>query len=355
MRRRAALRSLLLCPLAAGLLAPAAARAGEHVISVEWAPTPVSRYRAFTAWSGYDRGSREYRLKVAMGTTVKMLAAIAPRSVPFDVDLGPGPDGRVWAVFSRCRTDPAVDPTIPPGLPVWARGRGCRLRWAPVESMFDGRGGKETAVPGTSAAGASEFLPALWGRRVTFARVYDSRRDQPNVYSTMAHKPTKLLPGGPRGDTGLPGPMSIDTIRDGYVSYTWAYQRGRARTWLVSIVHIDPERRVFEQRMDGGGSWRWLLGAWFEGSRTGWARGCVLGTCRHADEGWADVPIAGGHGLFHPSGGIAISAAHGNGRTVIVRAAGYGVAGADNHPRCRTGSDPQFATAPGCQIVIIDG
>jgi hypothetical protein len=149
--------------------------------------------------------------------------------------------------------------------------------------------------------------------------------------------------------------MSIDTTRDGYVAFTWAWARGAARLWSARLLRIDPEHSVLEDRMDGGGSWRWLLGASLDGDRMSWLRGCVLGACGSADEALRTVTIGSRAPVTRPLGGVDISASRGNGRVALVRAAGYGVAAADGHPRCRSGSDPRFGTAPGCAIELLDG
>ncbi len=78
---------------------------------------------------------------------------------------------------------------------------------------------------------ASEFLPAVDRRRIVFARVYDNRSGRrgelPYLYVRPLEGPghSLRLPGGPRGDTGLPGPTSL-AIHGRRVAFTWQYRNG---------------------------------------------------------------------------------------------------------------------------------
>src|SRR5438874_2687368 len=54
---------------------------------------------------------------------------VAPQRVPFDVDVGPDPNGHTIVAYSRCRREPPRrDPAIGNAIaqmPDWPRGRGC--------------------------------------------------------------------------------------------------------------------------------------------------------------------------------------------------------------------------------------
>jgi hypothetical protein len=98
---------------------------------------------------------------------------VRPRTVPFDVDLGPDPDGRPIAAYSRCRReprrrDPAIGNVIAQ-LPQWSSGRGCELY------EFDFQLRRESRIPGASTSRASEFLPTVSYTRIAFARTYEHR------------------------------------------------------------------------------------------------------------------------------------------------------------------------------------
>jgi hypothetical protein len=129
---------------------------------------------------------------------------VAPRSVPFDADVGPSADGTPTVVYSRCAT---AEPRLgDDGIPLWATGRGCDLFQLAL-------GGTEVRVDGVSTGGASEFLPTLWRDKVAFGRVYEQRPGTRGVYPYVYVRgdgPSERQPGGLRGATGLPGPTSLD-------------------------------------------------------------------------------------------------------------------------------------------------
>lgn len=127
-------------------------------------PTPVSGYGdqvAFSAWDGaafrltlWDRRS---------GTTTT--PRIAPRRVPFDVDLGPSATGGTTAVYSRCSIDPYYDASFAADRWSYTQGRGCDVY------RLDLATGRERRVPGAARRDFSEMLPTVWRDRVAFARV----------------------------------------------------------------------------------------------------------------------------------------------------------------------------------------
>ena len=184
-------------------LCPAAARADFTVAAVE-RPTPISAYAGHVIWSQFDAGVAGYRLFEAhaspAGQVTTQLAA-APRSVPFDADIGPGADGAPTVVYSRCATEPRLGADQ---LPVWATGRGCDVFALALGATA------ETRVAGVSTGGSSEFLPSIWRDKVAFARVYEARNSNPYVYVRGGDGPSARQPGGLRGETGLPGPTSLD-------------------------------------------------------------------------------------------------------------------------------------------------
>jgi hypothetical protein len=203
--------------VAATLLFPAAARADFTVAAIE-RPTPVSAYQGRLVWSSYDAAIAGYRLFEAHASTTGQVTTqlpVAPRSVPFDADVGPGAGGAPTVVYSRCATEPRLGTDQ---LPVWATGRGCDV----YRFALGGTG--ETKVAGVSTGGASEFLPSIWRDRVAFGRVYEQRSgtrgSYPYVY-VRGDGPSERQPGGLRGETGLPGPTSLDLagIR---LALTWA-------------------------------------------------------------------------------------------------------------------------------------
>jgi hypothetical protein len=216
--------------LALALLAPAPAARAEQVLATVAQPTLVNGYGGRVVWSEYT-GPRRYQLMTyANGVTSRV--PVAPRAVPFDADLGPGPHAGVAAVYSRCRTEPH-GLLESQQLPLYFTGRGCRL----FEYDFGGRG--ERPIAGTHAPGASEYLPSIWRSSVAFVRV-DSRRHglarlEPSLYlRRRAGGATVRLAGGPRGryantfdpaDAGGPGPIALD-LRGARLAYAWGYVPG---------------------------------------------------------------------------------------------------------------------------------
>ena len=228
--RKAALAVLVvLSPLGA----TGAARADDTIATVA-RPAPVSAYAGRVAWSAHDPARGYVLMTRFAGVTSEV--PVAPRSVPFDVDLGPGGSG-VVAAYSRCRHDP---PAREPGtgnaltqLPRWAAGRGCDIY------RFDFGSGRERKLRSVSSPRASEFLPSIWQDRIAFARTYERRRgragQRPYLYlariGPSGH--TRRLPAGSRSTqkfcTGKPlrcvrrvenGPTALDLSGRG-LAFGW--------------------------------------------------------------------------------------------------------------------------------------
>jgi hypothetical protein len=196
--------------------------------------TPVSTWTdrrpvTFIAWSEFDPVADGYRLIVRhVHLNQTEAVPIAPRPVPFDVDLGPGRHGGVVAAYSRCAKEPEALGGFAV-LPVWATGRGCDLY------QFDFSSGAETKLALASTAQASEFLPSIWRGRVAFARVFEQREGRRGIYPYLYSRrldgkggPARQ-PGGARGDTGLPGPTALDL-----------YGRRLAFAWTRSTGGLQP-------------------------------------------------------------------------------------------------------------------
>ena len=159
-------------------------------------------------WSQFDAAIAGYRLLEAHASPagqVTTVLPVAPRSVPFDADVGPGADGAPTVVYSRCATEPRLGADQ---LPVWATGRGCD-----VYRFALGGDRARARVAGVSTGDASEFLPSIWRDRVAFGRVYEQRAGTRGVYPYVYVRGDGAVgapAGGLRGETGLPGPTSLD-------------------------------------------------------------------------------------------------------------------------------------------------
>jgi hypothetical protein len=221
------------------LLARPGPSPADSIIAVERAPTKVSADQARVVWSSYDPATGNYNLmsRDTMGVIVRL--PIAPRKVPFDVDLGYEDEGVELAVYSRCRVEPQLTGGALGGMfPVWATGRRCDV----FQFRFDpGPLGKESKVPRVSTRRASEFLPAVsLPGPLAFARVYDHRGGRrgrlPYLYGRGMPK-ARRLPGGPRGKTGLPGPTSMDLLAR-RLAFTWDWLR-TSHGFVTSDLRLD--------------------------------------------------------------------------------------------------------------------
>jgi hypothetical protein len=193
-------------------------------------PTPLSSNRRWVAYSAYDRSARAYRLTLRSIEGRVLVPDVRPRSVPFDVDLGRGPRGELTAVYSRCRVEPR---------------RGCDVY------RYDTRSGRERKVAAAARAGASEFLPAVDGSRIVFARRAGSG---PTVLATADGELT-----------GLPGrPVAIDLRRRRIAVAVDHHRRsqillidlnGRTRT-LATVTSRNGMRRLRAVGFDGRASGR---------------------------------------------------------------------------------------------------
>jgi hypothetical protein len=100
----------LLAVLALAAAAPAAS--AEQRLATEAAPFIADAYGDVIAWSSYDAASRTYALRVQRGGADVDTSAVARSAQPFDLDVGPGPDGAPLVVYSRAgdlfQFDPAT-------------------------------------------------------------------------------------------------------------------------------------------------------------------------------------------------------------------------------------------------------
>ncbi|HEV2769374.1 MAG TPA: hypothetical protein VGV40_04240 [Solirubrobacteraceae bacterium] len=161
---------------------------------------------------------------------------VGQRGAPFDVDVGPGPDGRPVAVYSRCAREPRPLPATWPAVAP-ATGRGCDL----FAYSFATRA--ERPVQGANLPDTSEFLPSIWRGRIAFARVFEQRPGlagtAPQLYVRELDPGgrTRRQAGGPRGRSGLPGPTSLDLYKD-RLAFGWVWgegAQGRSEVRLTTL------------------------------------------------------------------------------------------------------------------------
>lgn len=251
--------------LTAALAMPAVAdaasavyRDGDVIATVD-RPTPVSAFGSQVVYSQRDPATGRYRLMEARAGAEPVVLPVAPRSVPFDADIGPGPNGSALVVYSRCEQEPAR--TDLAGLPEYLTARGCDLHELNVAS------GHQRTITAANSPVASEVLPTVWRDRIAFARVYERKRDFPYLYvrSRTGTEPSRRLRGGLRAecqgsgaqrtctDNTRSGPTGLD-LYGRRLGFGWAYQgdaEGLAHTLRVDDVTSSAHRRV--DSFGGGG------------------------------------------------------------------------------------------------------
>jgi len=159
MRRLRALLLATACVLPAVATATATASAATTVpLTTVTADTPLSAYGGWVVWSEQDPDGRWALVAWHDGARTRLAAA--PRSVPFDADVGPDAHGRPVVTFSRCAVDPSPREFDQP----WSTARGCRL------DSWDLARGREDVLAVPRPAGASDSTPSRWRGRVAFQR-----------------------------------------------------------------------------------------------------------------------------------------------------------------------------------------
>lgn len=248
-------RRLLPC-LLLSFFAAAPAGASAQVLATPSVPSKVSSHGAVTAYSELDPATGRYRLMYDTNSDGSAEPVpVAQRTVPFDVDLGPGSDGRVVAVYSRCRTEPRMDRRSGGAAPVWTTARDCDLY------RYDFRRGREEELGGPSTGQATEVLPSIWRDQVAFVRVYHRREGRRGVYPYIYVRSlgpfdarSRRQPGGARGSAGNPGPMALDLVGS-RLAFSWVYERDGGG---VSEVRLDTVDRT-HQKIAGQGWERSVL------------------------------------------------------------------------------------------------
>jgi len=192
------------------LAAAAPARAEE--IAREQAATSVAVHGTYSAWSHFD--GRRFRLVLWHDGTLET-APIPSRAAAFDVDLGLDRRGRLVAVYSRCaKTFPQLPRETPP---IHAYDTRCDLY------RYDVLSRREARIAQPSRKRTSEFLPAIAGGRLVFARQEPAPpRLDPRIPAIVSARMSPYReqalarPAGRAGDAavgGNLGPLSIDADR----------------------------------------------------------------------------------------------------------------------------------------------
>ena len=279
MRPRALIVVLMLA-LSAAMPAGAAA---DTVISRERAPSKVSAHLNRVVWSSYDPATGDYSLMSRAITGEITRLPVAPRKVPFDVDLGFLGEGAEVATYSRCKLEARLTGGGSAGLlPNYATARGCDIY------LFDFDAQREVKYAPTAGGNASEFLPtASPAGRIAFARVYEHRKGSrgrlPYLYAKRDTHTARRVPGGARGTTGLPGPTSLD-LSGPRLAFGWDW-RPSGRGIHASDVRVDVVRGSHRtvQSTRGGLVSRSLFSPSIVVRRMLWGRTLVAGTGGRSD------------------------------------------------------------------------
>jgi len=230
-------------------LATATAQA-QTTIAQPGGPSKVSTYAGVTAYSVRGPDGR-WRLVHDTNTNGEAEEVpIAAREVPFDVDLGPGTEGQVLAVYSRCEQEPQLGRRSTGPAPAWTTARRCDLY------RYDFRSGQEVLLDGPSTSN-TEVLPTIWRDRVGFVRIYQDRAGLrgrvPYVYVREPGRRSERQPGGGRGVSGLPGPLGLD-LEDTLLGMAWTYEREQGGVSEMRLGTPTAEGREVT-KIDGQG-WR---------------------------------------------------------------------------------------------------
>jgi hypothetical protein len=245
------LAAITLTSTAAALLIvemPTSRASADIAISTVLQPTNIAAQDGRVVWSTYDPATRRFALTQHFDG-ITSTVPVAPRRVPFDADLGPGPNGETIATYSRCRREAMERPDMRGpsfGVPHYQFARGCDL------FAFEFDRGREIRLRGVSTRGASEYLPAIWRGQIAFARSYASRHGRrsrvPRIYLASLNRSAdaRRIRTGPPGKA--PGPIvsSLD-LRGSRLTFLWRYfprpRRGRQAFLDVFQVRLARKRR----------------------------------------------------------------------------------------------------------------
>jgi hypothetical protein len=193
-RSRAMIRRVVpvLCVALGASCAPASASADDVVATLAH-DTPIAAFGGVVAWSDYVTSTARYQLVLRRGDRTER-APIAGATQPFDVSLGPDAQGRVVALYTRCRRAATAR----------RRATGCDVY------RYDLRSRRERRLAALSSPSMDEAWPAQWHDRVAFVR-----RAKTYVIDGYDHRPA---PRGKKGkgvllDCDIPYVVTLSTHR----------------------------------------------------------------------------------------------------------------------------------------------
>lgn len=254
--------------IALGLLAPAAA-SGQGLpptITGVAPPTPIAAYGAQLVWS-QPASNGQYQLVSRTGSGPVTPLPVATRAVPFDVDLGPTSSGGVYALYSRCTTEPAWDQVA---MPPYYLGKGCAIY------KLDLASGQEVRYSKVNASNASQYWPTYWKGKVGFARTYANKPNRGYVYTKTisSSTPSAQMSVGPTGQ--FPSYGQQLELYGSRLAFGWFSQNSPATaTWQLRLTQIGSSSATVLDRTSGGESNVGLGWPAFGNGLITWLRYCV--------------------------------------------------------------------------------
>ena len=229
-------------------------------------PTPIASYGGHLVFSRAN-GAGGFELVQRVGDGPVAAVGVPPRSVPFDVDVGPTTGGHLLAVYTRCTTEPQANRGFP-SITEYETGRGCDVYKADLTS-----GGAEQRYTKVNASDGTEFWPTYWKGRVGFARVYDHERDHPYLYvkTIESGDPSERMPGGDQ-NRSVPQALELYGTR---LAFAWRFQGNSAGlAYDLRLDTVDGGHRLMDH-VDNGQLTSVPIG-WpsFEDGRLFWTRAC---------------------------------------------------------------------------------
>ncbi len=213
--------------LLAALAAAPAASAAEQTLAVESQPFTAGAYGGLIAWSSYDAASKTYRLR-ALRDGTPIAVDVPPSRTPFDLDVGPGPDGRPLVVYAR------------------------------AGDLFQFDGTTESPLAEVNSS-LNESHPTILGNALAFARQRGAR-GVPTVYVRSGGDTKRQV--RPRGARGLEG-LELSP-RGLFAVWRVAFSRGFTQAVLYRVRGAKLEH-IFRVG-SGGANFGRLLSPSVEGS-----------------------------------------------------------------------------------------
>lgn len=296
-------RALAISMLAALTLASAATATVENTkLASLTKPSSISAYHEIAVWDAYDPAQKTYFLTARSGSRVARLP-VAPSKQGFGAQLGEGPDGSVWAVYSLCKKN---------------RCTGYRY-------SFGDRKVAKLALPG-----------AVWHNRLV------TTHGTQLVVNTLAGKRLKAITSKP-----LDVRSSELVVWDHFAAY--ATDDTDTERTTVQLTDLDSGRtkQIF-QRAVGESGFFWLTPSFARGSLY------AVGACE-VQEGCSGLLWAWslkGHRMTRAGGGPDMA----TGFARSTETSYYVTAGADNSNQVTCTTPPAVTGNPkACDVVAVNG